>query len=341
MTILNRMTPFPRLTWLRTALTALCLTLGLSPRISAAQSGDLVFYAFAGDNIAPIVKAFNKHYPNIHVHPVTLQGPAMIARLRAEKNSPRCDVLNSPADLMLTNKELLEPYASKEASHFPSWATISDGKDVYAHGFSIAQQVFLVNTTQMSVADAPHSWKDLLQPQYKAKFLLGNPGSTAAGYDSYAQMLQIVGPAEIEKFIDNAVFSPETNLVPQEVGRGEVAMGLVEETKSLEMKNQGYPVEMIYPREGLVPTIDGWALVRNAPHPENAKLLIDFMDSQEGQNIDVAARNRRVGRDDANSPAGLAPMSQLKVNSAVDVTAMTTNRKANVDLFNTYFVKKT
>jgi ABC-type Fe3+ transport system substrate-binding protein len=173
----------------------------------------------------------------------------------------------------------------------------------------------------MSVADAPRSWKDLLKPQYKGKFLLGNPGSTTAGYDSYAQMLQIVGPNEVKKFIDNAVFSSETNLVPQEVGRGEVAMGLVEETKSLEMINQGYPVEMIYPSEGLVPTIDGWALVRNAPHPDNAKLFTDFMDSQEGQNINVTARNRRVARDDATSPKGLLPMSQLKVNTTVDVQA--------------------
>ncbi len=312
-----------------------------APRIAAAQSGELVFYAFSGDHIEPTVKAFNKHYPNIHVHPVTLQGPAMIARLRAEKDNPKCDVLNAPADLMLTNIELLTPYSSKEASHYPDWAVIRKGNDVYAHGFSIAQQVFLINTTQMSLADAPHSWKDLLKPQYKGKFLLGNPGSTTAGYDSYAQMVQIVGPTDIEKFIDNAVFSPETNLVPQEVGRGEVPMGLVEETKSFDMKTQGYPVEVIYPTEGLVPTIDGWALVRNAPHPDNAKLFIDFMDSQEGQNINVAARNRRVGRDDANSPKGLAPMSQLKINTSVDVSAMTTNRKANIDLFNTYFAKKT
>ncbi len=312
-----------------------------TPRPAAAQSGEMVFYGFAGDHVEPTIRAFNKHYPNIKVHPVTLQGPAMIARLRAEKDNPKCDVLNAPADLLLTNTDLLQPYHSKEESHFPSWAIIRQGDDVYGYGFSIAQQVFLINTSQMSLADAPRSWKDLMKPQYRGKFLLGNPGSTTAGYDSYAQMLQIVGPTDIEKFIDNAVFSPETNLVPQEVGRGEVPMGLVEETKSFDMKQQGYPVDIIYPEEGLVPTLDGWSLVRNAPHPENARLFVEFMNSQEGQNINVAARNRRVGRQDADSPKGLAPMSQLKINTSVDVNRMTTDRKANVDLFYTYFVKKT
>jgi iron(III) transport system substrate-binding protein len=327
-----------RLAVLGVLLVALLCT---APRIAAAQSGEVVFYGFAGDHVEPTIRAFNKHYPDIKVRAVTLQGPAMIARLRAERGSPKCDVLNAPEDLLLTNTDLLEPYHSKEEKNFPSWAIIHRGDDVYGYGFSIAQQVFLINTSQMALADAPHSWKDLLKPQYKGKFLLGNPGSTTAGYDSYAQMLQIVGPTDIQTFINNAVFAPETNLVPQEVGRGEVPMGLVEETKSFDMKQQGYPVEIIYPEEGLVPTLDGWSLVRNAPHPENARLFVEFMNSQEGQNINVAARNRRVGRQDADSPKGLAPMATLKINTAVDVGKMTTDRKANIDLFNNFFVKKT
>lgn len=323
-------------------LVGLCLFITLvTSRIASAQSGEVVFYGFAGDHIAPTIRAFNKLYPDIKVRAITLQGPAMIARLRAEKDNPRSDVVDTAADLLLTNTDLLTPYKSKEASHFPSWAVIHEGDNVYGYGFSVAVQIFLINTTQMSIADAPRSWKDLLKPQYEGKFLLGNPGSTTAGYDSYAQMLQIVGPSKIQTFIDNAVFSPETNLVPQEVGRGEVPMGLVEETKAFDMKQQGYPVELIYPSEGLVPTVDGWALVRNGPNPENARLFVEFMNSLKGQNLDVEYRNRRVGREDANSPKGLPPMSQLKINDSVDVGLMTTERQANIALFNKFFVKKT
>lgn len=323
-------------------LAGLCLLMTVAAlNMARAQSGEVVFYGFTGDHIAPTIRAFNKRYPNIKVRAITLQGPAMIARLRAEKDNPRCDVVDTAADLLLTNTDLLTPYKFKEAGHFPSWAVIRKGDDVYGYGFSVAVQIFLINTTQMSLADAPRSWKDLLKLQYKGKFLLGNPGSTTAGYDSFAQMLQIAGPSEIETFINNAVFSPETNLVPQEVGRGEVPMGLVEETKAFDMKQQGYPVELIYPSEGLVPTVDGWALVRNGPNPENARLFAEFMNSLEGQNINVAHRNRRVGRDDANSPTGLPPMSQVKINDAVDVSRMTTERPANIALFNKFFVKKT
>jgi iron(III) transport system substrate-binding protein len=334
-------TPMPRLAaMLKRAMLCLLITFA-TLQMACAQSGEIVFYAFTGDHIAPTIRAFNKRYPNIKVRAITLQGPAMIARLRAEKDNPRCDVVDSAADLLLTNTDLLAPYTSKEASQFPSWAVIRKGDDVYGYGFSVAVQIFLINTSRMPLADAPRSWKDLLKPQYRSKFLLGNPGSTTAGYDSYAQMLQIAGPAEIETFINNAVFSPETNLVPQEVGRGEVPMGLVEETKAFDIKEQGYPVELIYPSEGLVPTVDGWALVRNGPNPENARLFVDFMNSLEGQNLNVAYRNRRVGREGADSPKGLPPMSQVKINDAVDVSRMTTERQANIALFNKFFVKKT
>lgn len=317
-----------------------CATLLATAPAAMAQSGELVFYGFAGDHVQPLIRAFNKHYPNIKVHAVTLQGPAIIARLRAERNNPQADVVNSASDLLLANTDLINPDPTNHESAFPSWAVIRHGKDIYGYGYSIAMQVFMINTSQMKLADAPHSWKDLLKPQYHGKFLLGNPGSTTAGYDSYAQMLQIVGPSEIGKFIDNAVFSPETNLVPQEVARGEIPMGLVEETKADEMRKQGYPVAIIYPSEGVVPTVDGWSLVKNAPHPKNAQLFLNFINSREGQNIDVATRNRRVARTDANSPVGLPPMSAIKINTDVDVTRFTTERKANIALFNKLFATK-
>ena len=130
---------------------------------------------------------------------------------------------------------------------------------------------------------------------------------TTAGYKAWAQALQMLSAADLARFVDNAVFAPETNLVPQEVGRGEVAMGLVEETKTLELVRAGYPVKLIYPQEGVVPTVDGWALARNRPHSENGKLFAEFMNSLEGQNINRAARNRRVGRKDANQPTACRP----------------------------------
>ena len=320
---------------------SLCCAILLATAPAAfAQSGELVFYGFAGNHVQPLIQAFNKHYPDIKVHAVTLQGPAIIARLRAEKNHPQADVANTASDLLLENTDLIDPDPHSHEADFPSWAVIRDGSKIYGYGYSIAMQVFMINTGQMKPADAPHSWKDLIKPQYHGKFLLGNPGSTTAGYDSYAQMLQIVGPEEIGKFINNAVFSPETNLVPQEVARGEIPMGLVEETKADEMHQQGYPVTIIYPAEGIVPTVDGWSLVKNRPHPENAQLFLDFVNSKEGQDIDVAYRNRRVPRKDANEPKGLPPLSSIKINTDVDVMRFTTERKANIALFNTLFARK-
>jgi hypothetical protein len=57
---------------------------------------------------------------------------------------------------------------------------------------------------------------------------------TTAGYGWFAQMLQIVGCAEIK-----------------------VPMGKGEETKSRELVGSGYPVTLVYPQEEFIATLDG------------------------------------------------------------------------------------
>ena len=109
--------------------------------------------------------------------------------------------------------------------------------------------------------------------------------------------------------------------MPANVSRGEVEFGLVEETKSWELAEEGFPIKVIYPSEGIVPTVGGVGIVRNSPNPESAKLFAEFLNSVEGHNINVATRNRRTPHPDANPRKGLVPLSELKINTtrAMDI----------------------
>ncbi len=64
-----------------------------------------------------------------------------------------------------------------------------------------------------------------------------------------------------------------TNAVPANVGRGEVEFGLVEETKSWGLAEEGFPVKVINPEEGAVPSVGGIAILKNSPNPENSHEL--------------------------------------------------------------------
>ena len=177
-------------------------------------------------------------------------------------------------------------------------------------------------------------------PKYKGKFMVGNPALSSAGYFSYAQMYIMYGRAGIDKYVENGTFVSKTNMVPANVGRGEVAFGLVEETKSWGLADKGFPVKVIYPAEGVVPTVGGIGLIKNRPNMENGLLLAEFMNSREGQNINVATRNRRASRKDADAPRGLAPFSELILNQNVSVDGTMNNYNDWVKIFDEIFYEK-
>ena len=59
-------------------------------------------------------------------------------------------------------------------------------------------------------------------------------------------------------------------------------------------------------------TLDGSAIIKNAPHPNAAKLFLDFTVSKEMQQVMVDQFGRRSVRRDVGSPAGLPPLDKIK-----------------------------
>jgi iron(III) transport system substrate-binding protein len=48
-------------------------------------------------------------------------------------------------------------------------------------------------------------------------------------------------------------------------------------SSALNSKNQGQPINLIYPADGAVLVIQPSAILKNAPHPNAAKLLMEFL----------------------------------------------------------------
>ena len=305
-----------------------------------AQSGEVVYYGYKGAMIPATIKAFNEIYPDIKVRAITGQGAETLARIKAEKDNPQGDVIYGDTNALINNYQYFEPYKSKHHDAFPAWSLMKVGDDIMAYGYNVSIQIFVVNTNVMKVEDAPTTWKELSQPKYKGKFMVGNPALSAAGYYSFSQMYTMYGRTGIEGYVENGTFMAKTNLVPANVGRGEIAFGLVEETKSWGLADKGFPVKVIYPAEGVVPTVAGIGLIKNAPNRANGRLFAEFMNSREGHNINVATRNRRAPRKDADPPRGLAPFSELKLNQTVDVDKTISNYEDWVKIFDEIFYKK-
>lgn len=302
-----------------------------------AQSGKVVFYNNTSTKLAEeIARGFNKKYPNIKVEAITAGTGEQLTRIKAERSRPRADVAHLTMEAYASAPQLFEPYKSKEHDAFPASAI---GPNNLYYGYQVALQIFIINTKLMPLSEAPQSWKDLGDPKYKGKIIMANPALSGNAYAQLAEILQLYGWDLVEKVIDNSIIVPKSKLVYLNVSKGEFPIGLTEESKVYNLRPKGYPVAAIYPGEGTGMRIEGVAIVKGGPNPQNAKLFADYMNSAEGQAANVKVRKRRVPRPDVKLPKGTPPLSSIKLFD-YDAKAAGNNRNANLKKFEELLAKK-
>ena len=205
-------------------------------------------------------------------------------RLIAEKGRPQADVFwsNEPVrTLVLKSREVLAPYRSPSAEGIPSALIDPDG---YWTGFSARMRVIAYNTTTVTAQEAPKSIFDLADPKWKGQVAMADPrfGSTSF---HVAALYVLAGDQKMDEFFRrlkaNGVRVVGGNSVVRDlVARGDVKVGLTDTDDVNVAIENGLPVGMVLPdRDGLgVPVMPNMvSLIANAPHPEEARKLIDYL----------------------------------------------------------------
>ena len=205
-------------------------------------------------------------------------------RLLAEKTRPQADVFwsNEPVrTLVLKSRDVLAPYRSPSAEGIPAALLDPDG---YWTGFSARIRVIAYNTKTVTPTEAPQSIFDLADPKWKGQVAMADPrfGSTSF---HVAALYALAGDDKMDEFFRrlkaNGVRIVEGNSVVRDlVARGEVKTGLTDTDDVNVAIENGQPVGMVLPdREGLgVPVMPNMvSLIAGAPHPEEARKLIDYL----------------------------------------------------------------
>ena len=293
----------------------LAIVLGTAWAQGKPEDSVVVYSAADADMVNTVAAAFQKKYPAIKVSTVVAGTGEIIKRMEAEKDRPLGDVGWSFGPEAIGDKKwLFEPYMSKEAgSFFPGQAPA----DRVWIPFTTMPYVIMYNKKLVSEAEKPRSWKDVLDVKWKGKVAYADASKSGSSYTLLVTWLSIYGKNDVGwKFVEDLLRQckvlPKSSMTYQGVANGEYPIGLTFEQAAFDYLKGGAPIGLIYPSEGTAITLDGTAIIKNAPHPTAAKLFTDFTVSKEIQQIMVEEFGRRSVRKDVGSPAGLPTLDQIK-----------------------------
>jgi len=209
-------------------------------------------------------------------------------RLLAEKGRPQADVFwsNEPVrTLMLKSRGVLAPYQSPAASGIANTFKDPEG---YWTGFSARLRVIVYNADKVKENEAPRSVFDLADPRWKGQAAIADPrfGSTSFHVAAlYAELGDDRADDYFRKLKANDVKIVDGNSVVRDmVARGDALVGLTDSDDVNVALQAKQPVAMVLPdRDGIgVPVMPNMvSLVAQAPHPDEARRLIDYLLSSE------------------------------------------------------------
>jgi iron(III) transport system substrate-binding protein len=279
---------------------------------SEAEKTVVLYTAHEQEIVDGMIPMFEKA-TGIKAQVVKLGSAEVVARVRAEKDNPQCDVIWSIGGEQLeAESDLLAPYTPKE------WGKVESVFKVGTNWlpYTGIVMVFVVNTNMVPANLTPKSWKDLADPRLKGEISSARADKSGSSYMQLATVLNVYGEQQgwalYEKILANFVLSSSSGAVPRFVNDGEQAVGITLEDNAYRYVEGGGPVKIVYPEDGTTAAPDGMALVKGAPHPEMAKAFIDWALSKQAQDYLVQKMGRRPVRVDGAVPAGLPPMSQIK-----------------------------
>jgi iron(III) transport system substrate-binding protein len=246
----------------------------------AKQEGSVTFYNGGLPTVPRVViKMFEAQY-GIKVNVLEARMSEVRERVRAEQAASRWLV-----DVVLAGASTIAQQQREGAlvAHgpLPAAASIVSPYKSRADGTLVPlnanKQALLINTKLVKPEDEPKTWADLLDPKWKGKILSDDPRAAGGGNLAYWVLYDAFGPAFHQKLAaQQLVFSRELSMNPKRVAAGEYPL-LLPIGISEAVKLKGLPVKVIVPKEGMTYGMEALGIAKNAPHPNAARLLINFM----------------------------------------------------------------
>lgn len=250
-----------------------------------------------------ILEGFRKIYPYIEVESFRSTGEKLIQRISAEVPSGHnlADVylISGLQTWLLKDMGYLAPYNSPGRNKVDPALKDREG---YWTGVYWNLEVLGYNTKQVAPQEVPRRWEDLLNSRWKGRISL-----ESEDVNWYLSILKLMGEEKGRDFMTKLArqqvqIRTGHTLIGQLLTAGEFALAPTLRVHQAEtFKKKGAPVEWTA-IEPLAPNPPvSVSLPKSPPHPNAARVFIDYLLSQEGQAV-VAKMDRNPSRTDVAQP---------------------------------------
>ncbi len=253
----------------------------------AKNEGQMVFYTSVETEFArALTSGFEAKYPFIKTDIYRSTHAKILSRMNVERKTGTylADVVSVGEfeTYQMQKMGFIASYKSPSAQAYPEGFKDPDGywADLYDNLIVTAY-----NTLRVKRDELPKRYEDLLHPRWKGRMVFDENEDRW-----FANILYLMGEKKGMELMQGLArqqiaIRAGRSMVTQLLGAGEYDLQIVAYWyKPYLMKKQGAPVDWLSLEPALV-ALHPISVVNRAPHPNAARLFIDFVLSEEGQKI--------------------------------------------------------
>jgi iron(III) transport system substrate-binding protein len=259
---------------------------------AAKKEGEVIWYTtqIIAQLVRPVSVAFEKKY-GIKVRSTRANSTELSVKIINESRAgrPQSDVFDGTSTVVPLKKEgFVLQWLPDPAKSYP--AAYKDPE-----GYWVANNFFFLtpgfNTALVPKGTEPRSYQALLDPKWRGKIAWSTSPTSSGGPGFIGTVLTEMGTEsgmlylrELSKQRIANIGSAAREVLDQVIA-GEYLLALqIFNHHTVISAKKGAPVDWIK-MEPVTGTLSVISVHKNAPHPNAAKLLVDFITSSEGQNI--------------------------------------------------------
>jgi iron(III) transport system substrate-binding protein len=286
---------------------------------AAKKEGTVTFYTATDVAVAERVgKAFEEKYPGVKVKVERSGSERVFQRISQEygSNIHNADVIETSDAvhflLFKRNGWLAQAVPAEVAKNWPADAKDADG---YYAAYRAHLSVIGYNTQQVKAEDAPKSHADLLNPKWRGRIVKAHPGYSGTVMTGTDALSRALGWEYFEKLGKQRIMQVQSSTEPpKKLAQGERSIQADgNEYNMFQLKESGVPVEVVYAAEGTPVAIGHAGLLKNAPHPNAAKLFYSFIFDKDTQQLNSDVGGLRSYHPGVKEKESRTPLSKIKL----------------------------